>query len=383
MAWTERRTGGYIGRYRDSNGRTKATTVFRRKRDAQEAADRQEQLVKRGEWTDPAQAKITVSEWATLWLAGLDVTRKTRHGYEERLNSLILPRWGAIRLTSITLTDVRNWVVTMSGARGKPASDTRRRDAATQFVRMLDAAVDADRLRSNPARTRAGKTPYVPRARRAKAHRYLSAEELWQLADAAGSNGTMLLLAGYTGLRWGEISALTIGSYNPLSGRLSVERAYSNVGGVIVLGETKTHERRDVAVPSFLREPLVALGAGKTPNDLLFATGNGGPLDSRNFSQRVLTPAWRVAGIARLTFHDLRHTAASLAIASGANVLAVSQMLGHASAKMTLDIYAGLFDTHVDEVAERLNERAMAARAHYLPTKPTAAALVDDGLRAV
>jgi site-specific recombinase XerD len=54
------------------------------------------------------------------------------------------------------------------------------------------------------------------------------------------------------------------------------------------------------------------------------------------------------------------HTAASLAIASGATVLAVSQMLGHASAKMTLDIYAGLFETHMDEVAERLNERAMA-----------------------
>jgi integrase len=182
---------------------------------------------------------------------------------------------------------------------------------------MLDPAVDADRLRANPARTRAGKAPYVPRARRPKVHRYLSAEELGLLADAAGSHGTMLLLAGYTGLRWGEISALTVSSYNPLSGRLSVERAYSNVGGVIVLGDTKTHERRDVAVPSFLRVELVALGAGKNQGDLLFAAGNGAPLDSRNFSQRVLTPAWREASIPRLTFHDLRHTAASLAIASG------------------------------------------------------------------
>jgi integrase len=97
----------------------------------------------------------------------------------------------------------------------------------------------------------------------------------------------------------------------------------------------------------------------------------------------VLAPAWRAAGVARLTFHDLRHTAASLAIASGANVLAVSQMLGQASAKMTLDNYAGLFDSHIDEVAERLSERAMAAPAHYLPTGPTALGVLDDRRRAV
>lgn len=61
-----------------------------------------------------------------------------------------------------------------------------------------------------------------------------------------------------------------------------------------------------------------------------------------------------------LTPHD-RHTAASLAISSGANVKAVQKMLGHASAAMTLDTYADLFDDDLDAVANRLQESARQA----------------------
>ncbi|WP_441788573.1 tyrosine-type recombinase/integrase [Leifsonia sp. 2MCAF36] len=61
------------------------------------------------------------------------------------------------------------------------------------------------------------------------------------------------------------------------------------------------------------------------------------------------------AGLERLTPHDLRHTAASLAVSSGANVKAVQRMLGHKSAAMTLDTYADLFDDDLDAVAMRLD----------------------------
>jgi integrase len=60
----------------------------------------------------------------------------------------------------------------------------------------------------------------------------------------------------------------------------------------------------------------------------------------------------------RVTIHDLRHTAASLAISAGANVKAVQRMLGHASAAMTLDVYADLFDDDLDGVAHALNQQA-------------------------
>jgi integrase len=62
-----------------------------------------------------------------------------------------------------------------------------------------------------------------------------------------------------------------------------------------------------------------------------------------------------------LTLHDLRHTAASLAISAGANVKAVQRMLGHASAAMTLDTYADLFDDDLDAVAMALDEAKLAS----------------------
>jgi integrase len=61
--------------------------------------------------------------------------------------------------------------------------------------------------------------------------------------------------------------------------------------------------------------------------------------------------------------HDLRHTAASLAVSAGANVKAVQRMLGHASAAMTLDVYADLFDDDLDAVAVALNIGAIGAEA--------------------
>jgi len=61
------------------------------------------------------------------------------------------------------------------------------------------------------------------------------------------------------------------------------------------------------------------------------------------------------------TPHDLRHTAASLAVASGATVKSVQRMLGHASAAMTLDVYSGLFDDDLTALADRMDAAARAA----------------------
>ena len=63
------------------------------------------------------------------------------------------------------------------------------------------------------------------------------------------------------------------------------------------------------------------------------------------------------AGLEPMTCHDLRHTAASIAVSSGANVKALQRMLGHKSAAMTLDTYADLFDSDLDMVAVRISER--------------------------
>jgi integrase len=80
----------------------------------------------------------------------------------------------------------------------------------------------------------------------------------------------------------------------------------------------------------------------------------------RAFAEPELPPrriraSTNISNLSFLTPHELRHTAASLAVSAGANVKAVQRMLGHASAAMTLDVYSGLFDDDLDGVADRID----------------------------
>lgn len=115
------------------------------------------------------------------------------------------------------------------------------------------------------------------------------------------------------------------------------------------------------------------------PDDLLFEAETGGHLHRPNTS--VNTTSWflralAAAGLERMTIHDLRHTAASLAISSGANVKAVQRMLGHASAAMTLDVYADLFDEDLEAVSTALNT-ARSAAIVATPLPPTGSQVTD------
>jgi integrase len=92
-------------------------------------------------------------------------------------------------------------------------------------------------------------------------------------------------------------------------------------------------------------------------------------LRNTNFRPRFFDPAAEKVGLLGLTPHELRHIAASLAIAAGANVKAVQLMLGHASAAMTLDIYAGLFADDLDAVADRLDRAFVKLNADQMRTK--------------
>lgn len=98
--------------------------------------------------------------------------------------------------------------------------------------------------------------------------------------------------------------------------------------------------------------------ANDPAEDLAFRSRQGAVLRNGNFRSQVFDAAAARAGLAELTPHELRHTAASLAVAAGANIKAVQRMLGHASAAMALDVYAGLFGDDLDDLARRLDEAA-------------------------
>jgi integrase len=112
-----------------------------------------------------------------------------------------------------------------------------------------------------------------------------------------------------------------------------------------------------VPFPASLADELAALMVGKGRDALVFTTTRGDVLRVSNYRKRFFAPAVAACQKADESFptitpHDLRHTSASLAVSSGANVKAVQRMLGHAKASMTLDVYADLFDDDLDGVAD-------------------------------
>jgi integrase len=123
-----------------------------------------------------------------------------------------------------------------------------------------------------------------------------------------------------------------------------------------------------VPIPRFLLDELSGQVVGKRSDDLVFTGFRGAVLRAQGFQRTALTPAARAAGLDGLHPHALRHTAASLAIASGADVKVIQQMLGHKSATMTLDLYGHLFGDRLDEVADALDAASAAARALVYPT---------------
>jgi integrase len=116
-----------------------------------------------------------------------------------------------------------------------------------------------------------------------------------------------------------------------------------------------------VPYPQFLSQPLVEACSDKGRDGIVFDDGRGG----YQKTPTMVTNSWwdlalAQAGLPAMTIHDLRHTAASLAVSAGANVKAVQRMLGHASAAMTLDTYSDLFDDDLDAVADRLHAVAIS-----------------------
>jgi integrase len=144
-----------------------------------------------------------------------------------------------------------------------------------------------------------------------------------------------------------------------------------------VFGTPKSHAIRSVAVARSLVGSLGEQLRDRALDDFVFPAPKGGVLLLRNFRRQVFDPAVRTAGLDGLTPHELRHTAASLAVSAGGNVKAVQRMLGHASASMTLDVYSGLFDDDLDALADRLDEAAARSAADYTRTDGRILALAD------
>jgi integrase len=179
------------------------------------------------------------------------------------------------------------------------------------------------------------------------------------LAAEAGPWRLLILLLAYTGLRWGEATALRVCDIDFARRRIDVRRAFSDVGGRIVLGTLKSHQSRTVPVPQFIATEIAAAVTARRPDDLIFIMPSGSVVRLSNWRGAVFLPARNRAGLSdRFRIHDLRHTAASLMIQAGYPPKMLQEIMGHASITTTLDLYGHLYPGEMDRYAARLDDAA-------------------------
>ncbi|MQB02230.1 MAG: tyrosine-type recombinase/integrase, partial [Actinobacteria bacterium] len=321
-----------------------------RKVDAERWLDEQTAQHVTGTYVDPKRGKITVGAWADRWLAGkANLSASTRNRYAGIVEVHVRPRWGSVRLADVSHDDVQAWISERSSA-GQAAASVVKLHRVLSMI--LAYAVRSRRLASNPA-DGVGLPKVGPAEKR-----YLRAEQVAALGAEAGPGRLVVLTLAYCGLRWGELAALKVSRLDLLRRRVHVAENVVEVdGGRLDWKLPKSHERRWVPLPRFLVDDLAEQVAGKAPDDLVFTSPKGAVLRVGNARRGWLDRAVQRSGAPDgFHPHELRHTAASLAVSAGANVKAVQRMLGHAKASMTLDVYTDLFDDDLEAVADRLDE---------------------------
>ncbi len=363
-------------RYVDVIG-VEVARAFSRKSDAQNWLNDHTSAIVTGTYVAPSAGTVTVGQMHGQWLNMQghikETTKATR---ASAWATHVRDVWEDVAVADVQTSAVRAWVSSLKEA-GSAAATI---ENALGVLRMvLTLAVEDRRISRNPCDN--VKAPPRKHSQRA----YLSHKQVEELASGLTRYGLVVRFLAYTGLRFGEMAALRVQDFDMLRRRVNVSESVTEVKGQLVWSTTKNHERRSVPFPRFLLEELAAQMEGRGREDMVFTAPGGGVLRHNTFRRRLFIPAVDKLRVLdddghpttdwpRPTPHDLRHTAASLAISAGANVKAVQTMLGHKSGALTLDTYADLFPDDLEAVADALDGAVDALRkaaADALRTKTT------------
>jgi integrase len=337
------------------DGKQRWETIGPSRREAERALTARKREVDTGTWREPSSE--TLAAYAERWLVHRDPARvsgrrarlspSTFDGYRTNLRVHVLPRLGQRTLASLRTQDVDR-LITELEAEGKAPGTVR--NVVVPLRRMLADAVRQGLIVVNPA-ARADLPPTqdftgkeIP-----VTHTVAIRRALLELApnDPFRNEPDHVYVYFFdvalgTGLRLGELRALRWSDVDRERRLIRIERAYS-----------RKHLRRPKvesgirSVPLFpsvntaLREVAArAVERGRyAPDELVFGSMRGTPLQPSNFRQRVWGPALRLAGLEGegYRFHDLRHTCVSRLVAAGADVKLVQAVAGHANPLITLN----------------------------------------------
>lgn len=361
-------------RYRQPNGSSSRKRGFTTKRAAEDWDANNKVSINSGSYVAPSKGRAKVGDLAPGWLERKKSTTEPSHSrmLESAWRVHVAPAWAGVAVSRVTATGVKNWSATMTGNGCSPTTVLR---ALGVLAGILDDAVEDGRVVKNRARGLDPKKREKPIKPKRK-HIYLGHDEVARLADEAGEHRALILVLSFCGIRWGEAVALRVRHVDEVRRRLLVIDNAVQLGVDHVVGDPKDDEPREVPVPKFVLAELKKQMVGRGRDDLIFG-------DGENFLPRPksvdgwFAGAVKRAKVQQITPHSLRHTAASLSISAGANVLAVSRMLGHENPTVTLRTYADLFDADLDTVSAALDvahrksvSKRGPKRVAVLPSKP-------------
>lgn len=346
----------YRVRYRTPNRSQTTKRGFTTKRDAEAWANQLEVDKRKGAYVAPAAGRVKLGQFAGEWLNSKHKLKpSTRARYQVVLDTFIAEH-SEIPLGDISRQLVREWATELS-ADHAPASVHKTIGVLRQVLAM---AVRENRLVMNPVD--GVELPSVQSVEQ----RFLTLEQLHALASAAEDNRALVYVLGTCGLRFGEAAELRWGRDVDLQKlQIRVTRSVALVDNKFVVGSPKNGKGRTVSLPAFVADLL-------TPGDadaLVFPDSAGGYMRGTNVRRRwwadavtkaqlfprITTVSDRDIVVYDFKIHELRHTAASLAIQAGANIKSLQNMLGHESAALTLDRYGHLYGSDVEAVGVAIN----------------------------
>ena len=361
---TSKRTGKVVYQARlPGPDRKMIVKTFKLRKDAERWLADQAAIINRGEFIDPRDSAKLYRELVELWKRTryAHLAPRTRERYDSILRNYLLPAFGSTQVGRLRRADIKVYFADLD------VSPATARKVQIVLSSVLSEGMELGLLRENPAARLQLPTP--PR----REMTVLTEAEIRALAETIEhrSDRLAVYVAGYTGVRAGELWALQRKHIDLDGRRLIVERTLTSQSGTLIFrNTTKTDgSRRVISLPTFLTNMLAAhiakLAPG--PETLVFTghggangrpTGSGGPVRHELFYSRVFKPAVRAAlppDKHDFTWHDLRHTNASLLIHSGASILLVSKRLGHASTTITMDRYGHLYPSAEAAMADALD----------------------------
>ena len=288
------------------------------------------------------QLRITFAEWGERWLDSLERKPTTRKSYGETIKHAKASTFGDRDVRRIVAEDIAAFSTRL---RTLGLADSTR----AKHLRVLHACFTAAQAHGYTASNPVARLPKVQRPRAAKKEAaYFEDAELAAVIGAAtpGLFRTLFLTALKTGMRQGELSALTWGDVDLAAEVIRVRRSIT----AGYLGMPKNHERRDVDITPDLVETLGSWwGECGKPDDalLVFPSDGAKPhLAPTTILRRELYPAMKRAGVTRegptgelRTFHSFRHTYARIALEHRAELTWLQRQLGHSSLAVTAGIY--------------------------------------------